>query len=403
MMKDFGLIIKLGLSIVLIMLFGDFVPEIIQQIFFTISVAMKETLVFCMPLIIFSFIVACLSAFQQRAPLLIVMILTFVVISNFLFVQLGYVAGDIFLPFLGYHASNVVAKTATLVPPLEPLFSIPYPQLISTDGALLLGTIVGLYNAFWGNEKLSALGLRLKNIVQKGLTKVFIPLVPLYVIGFLFKIQHDDSLVDMFAGYGPVIGLVVVMQTLAVLAFFVKANMGNMSNLKASLKNFFPTGLVALSTMSSAATLPLTLEAAEKSTKNKSLAQVIIPATSNIHHVGDSVGVPILIAAVLAINGVDAMSYGTFLLFSMYYMVAKFGVASVPGGEIIVLLPILTTHFGFTDPMMGLITTLYILIDPFITVTNVLANGALAIFMDKICGRMKTFQALEEAPAEGGA
>ena len=400
MAKDFGLIIKLGLSIVLIMLLGDFVPEVIQRAFFTFSIFMKETLVFCMPLIVFSFIVACLSAFQQRAPLLIVMILTFVVISNFTFVQLGYLAGDTFLPFLGYHAGNAIEKTTSLLPPLEPFFTIPFPRLMSTDMALFLGTVVGLYSAFWGNEKLTYWGNRLKNMVQGALVKGFIPLVPFYVIGFLFKIQHDESLVDMFAGYGPVIGLVVAMQTLAVLFFFFKANMGNVQNIKASLKNFFPTGLVALSTMSSAATLPLTLEAAEKSTKNKSLAQMTIPATSNIHHVGDSVGVPILIAAVLAINGVDAMSYGTFLMFSMYYMVAKFGVASVPGGEIIVLLPILTTHFGFTDPMMGLLTTLYILIDPFITVTNVLSNGALAIFMDKICGRMKIFNTVEEVPAE---
>lgn len=400
MAKDFGLIIKLGLSIALIMLFGDFVPEVIQRAFFTVSILMKETLVFCMPLIVFSFIFACLASFQQRAPLLIVMILTFVLISNFTFIQVGYIAGDIFLPFLGYHAANAIEKTTSVLPALEPFFSIPYPRLISTDTALFLGTAVGLYSAFWGNEKLTTWGNRLKDMMQTGLVKGFIPLVPLYVIGFLFKIHHDESLIDMFTGYGPVIGLVVVMQTLAVLFFFIKANMGNVQNIKTSLKNFFPTGLVALSTMSSAATLPLTLEAAEKSTKNKSLAQVTIPATSNIHHVGDSVGVPILIAAVLAINGVDAMSYGTFLLFSMYYLVAKFGVASVPGGEIIVLLPILTTHFGFTDPMMGLLTTLYILMDPFITVTNVLSNGALAIFMDKICGRMKIFKGLQEAPAE---
>jgi Na+/H+-dicarboxylate symporter len=267
--------------------------------------------------------------------------------------------------------------------------------------ALFLGTAVGLYGAFWGNAKLAFWGTQLKNKIQIGLTKIFIPMVPLYVIGFLFKIQHEESLIDMFAGYGPMIALVVVVQTLSILFFFIKANMGNIQNIKTTLKNFFPSGLVALSTMSSVATLPLALEAAEKSTKNKALAQVIIPATTNIHHVGDSVGVPILMAAVLAINGIDAMSYGTFLIFSMYYMVAKFGVASVPGGEIIVLLPILQAHFGFTDSMMGLITTLYILIDPFITVANVLSNGALAIFMDKICGRMKSFKALEEVPVEG--
>jgi len=396
-MKEFGLIIKLVLSIILIMAFGEWIPESVQRAFFTLSIFMKETLIFCMPLIVFAFIFSCLSSFQKKAPLLIVVILSLVVASNFFFTQLGYIAGDIGLPHLGYHAANAVEKITSALPPLEPFFTIPYPRLISTDMALLIGTLAGLYGAFWGNDKLVAWGDRLKNKVQGALTKIFIPLVPFYVIGFLFKIHHDESLIEMFTGYGPMIGLVVVMQVLSMLFFYFKANLGNMKDLKASLKNVFPSGLVAMSTMSSAATLPLTLEAAEKNTKNKAVAQFVVPATANIHHVGDSVAVPILIAAVYAINGFDPMSYSTFLLFSMYYMVAKFAVASVPGGEVIVLLPILESYFGFTDSMSGLITTLYILCDPFITTTNVLSNGALAILMDKMCGRIKAFQSSEES------
>ncbi|MBI2707124.1 MAG: cation:dicarboxylase symporter family transporter [Proteobacteria bacterium] len=391
-MKEFGLIIKLVLSIVFIMLFGDGIPEWMQRAFFTLSIFMKETLIFCMPLIVFAFIFSCLSSFQKKAPLLIVMILSFVVASNFLFTQVGYLSGDIGLPYLGYHAANAVQQTASTLPQLTPFFTVPYPRLISTDIALLVGTLAGLYGAFWGNDRLVAWGDVLKNKVQGALTKVFIPLVPLYVIGFLLKIHHDESLVEMFTGYGPMIGLIVVMQVISMLFFYFKANLGNIKHVKNSLKNVFPSGLVAMSTMSSAATLPLTLEAAEKNTKNKAVAQFVIPATVNIHHVGDSVAVPLLIAAVYAINGFDPMSYSTFLLFSMYYMVAKFAVASVPGGEIIVLLPILESHFGFTDSMCGLITTLYILCDPFITTTNVLSNGALAILMDKVCGRIKAFK-----------
>lgn len=361
------------------------------------SILMKETLVFAMPLIVFAFIFSCLASFQKQAPLLIILILSFVLISNFVFTQVGFLTGELFLSQLGYHASNAVDQTASHLEPLEPYFIIPYPKLISTDIALLLGTLLGLYGAFWGNARLASIGDSLKNIVQSGLTKVFIPLVPLYVIGFLFKIQHEESLVDLFAGYGPMIGLIVFAQATTILFFYFKANFGNIRDMKTSLKNVFPSGLVALSTMSSAATLPLTLEAAEKNTKNKGLAQVVIPATSNIHHVGDSIGIPILIAVVLAIHGIDSMSYSAFLLFSMYYMVAKFGVPSVPGGELIVLFPLLEGHFGFTDSMSGLLTTLYLLMDPFITVTNVLSNGALAIFIDRICGRMKAFKEVEAA------
>ena len=38
------------------------------------------------------------------------------------------------------------------------LFSIPYPRLMSTDMALFLGTVAGLYGAFWGNAKLALWG-----------------------------------------------------------------------------------------------------------------------------------------------------------------------------------------------------------------------------------------------------
>ena len=393
-MKEFGLIIKLAISMTFIMLFGDWIPEEVQRAFFTISVLMKETLVFCMPFIVFSFIFACLSAFQKRAPLLILLILSLVVLSNFIFVQIGFFAGDIFLPALGYTPSAVKIIGSQL-PSLEPFFTIPYPQLISIDKALLLGTILGLFGAFFGNEKLAQYGNSLKDAVQAGLTKIFIPLVPVYIIGFLLKIHHDDSLVEMFTGYGPMIVLIVVIQFMATLLFYIKVNLGNIKDIKTSLKNVFPSSIVALSTMSSMATLPLTLEAAEKNTKNMAVAQIMIPATVNIHHVGDSIAVPILIAVVLAMHGIPPMSYETFFVFSLYYMVAKFGVPSVPGGELIVLFPILEGQYGFTDSMSGLLTTLYLLMDPFITTTNVLANGALAICMDKICGRMKAFQATE--------
>ena len=394
-MKEFGLIIKLAISMAFIMLFGDWIPEEVQRAFFTISVLMKETLVFCMPFIVFSFIFACLSAFQKRAPLLILLILSLVVLSNFIFVQISFFAGDIFLPALGYTPSSAVKIIGSQLPSLEPFFTIPYPQLISIDKALLLGTILGLFGAFFGNEKLAQYGNSLKDAVQAGLTKIFIPLVPVYIIGFLLKIHHDDSLVEMFTGYGPMIVLIVVIQFMATLLFYIKVNLGNIKDIKTSLKNVFPSSIVALSTMSSMATLPLTLEAAEKNTKNMAVAQIMIPATVNIHHVGDSIAVPILIAVVLAMHGIPPMSYETFFVFSLYYMVAKFGVPSVPGGELIVLFPILEGQYGFTDSMSGLLTTLYLLMDPFITTTNVLANGALAICMDKICGRMKAFQATE--------
>lgn len=395
-MKEFRLIIFLVVAIVSIMLLGDYVPEGIQRFFYTVSVWLKEILLFAMPYIIFVLIFACLLTFQKKAPLLIVMILTMILISNFVFIQIGFFMGKLFLPLLGYQPSSEATQVAKDLPALEPYFYIPFPKLISIDVALLLGAIAGLYGAFFGQEKLAKWGATARHIIQMGLTKVFVPLVPLYVVGFLFKVQHDESLLELFTGYGPVILLIMGIQAVAVILFFFVANLGNLRATRETFGNAVPSGLVAFSTMSSMATLPMTLEAAEENTENKAVAEIMIPATINIHHVGDSLALPILITITMVMGGFEVMDYGTFLLFTLYFMVAKFGVPGVPGGELMAIVPILTGFLGFTDPMLGLITTLYLLLDPAGTVTNVLCNGGVTILMDKICGRMKAFKDVED-------
>ncbi len=395
-MKEFRLILFIVVALVSIMLFGDYVPEGIQRFFYTISALLMETLLFIMPYIIFMLIFACLITFRKKAPLLILMILGMILVSNFAFIQVGFFAGQLFLPLLGYHSTGGVAQAAENVALLKPFFSIPYPKLISIDLALLLGTVAGLYGAFFGHEKMEKWGTYARHIIQVGLTKVFIPLVPLYVIGFLFKIQYEESIMELFTGYGSVILLIFGVEAITIILFFFVANLGNLKSTRETFGNAVPSGLVAFSTMSSMATLPLTLEGAEENTENKAVAEIMIPATVNVHHVGDSIAVPILMGLALVVNGVDPMSYGTFFVFSLYYTVAKFGVPSVPLGELVVLLPVLTGFLGFTDSMCGIITMLYLLVEPSGTVTNVLCNGALAILMDKICGRMKAFKDVED-------
>ena len=66
------------------------------------------------------------------------------------------------------------------------------------------------------------------------------------------------------------------------------------------------------------------------------------------------------------------------LIFALYFVCAKFSVASIPGCGIIVMLPILPNYLGFNAAMLSLITTLYIFLGPVITCTNNLGLGAFA-------------------------
>lgn len=387
-MKEFGLIIKLALAILFVGLLGDYVPHNISKGFYTLSLVIKEILVFCLPFIIFVFIFSSLSVFQKHAPLVIVVILGLVVISNFVFTYFGYGAAISLLPLIHAKSASV---PEVVTAGLNPYFSLTLPKILSPDLALIIGVLGGLYNAFYPQEIITRVAVKLKDLTQKALTRVFIPIVPLYILGFLFKLQYENSLLAIFRDYGPVLFLIFGVQVFAVLFSFWIVNLGKLKNFWQTLKTASPSGLVGFSTMSSAATLPLTLEAAEKNTGNVTLSQMVVTATANIHHVGDSVAIPILMTAIFMIYGHDPMTLSLFFVFSMYYMVAKFGVASVPGGEAIILLPILQDHFGFSHEMSGLFTALYMLIDCGVTATNVMCNGAFAIALNQLCGKMKAF------------
>ena len=65
-------------------------------------------------------------------------------------------------------------------------------------------------------------------------------------------------------------------------------------------------------------------------------------------------------------------------MFSIYFVWAKFSVAAIPGGGIIVMIPILEEHLGLSFEMLPLITTLYILFDPIITSANIMGNAVFA-------------------------
>ncbi|HRE32595.1 MAG TPA: cation:dicarboxylase symporter family transporter, partial [Candidatus Berkiella sp.] len=144
-----------------------------------------------------------------------------------------------------------------------------------------------------------------------------------------------------------------------------------------------PATIAGFSTMSSASAMPLTILATQKNAKHSDFACSIIPITVNVHLIGDCFAIPILAYAILKSYGAPEPLLIQYLIFSGYFVLAKFSVAAVPGGGIFVMLPILESYLGFNSPMLALITALYLLFDPFITAANVLGNGGFATFLDK--------------------
>ena len=102
-----------------------------------------------------------------------------------------------------------------------------------------------------------------------------------------------------------------------------------------------------------------------------------------IHTLGSAIGLTILSLTTLLTFGHALPPFSEFVHFAFFYALAKFAVAAVPGGAILVATPLLEAHLGFSPEMLGLITAIYFLFDPFGTATNVTGNGFFAIAFSK--------------------
>lgn len=376
----------LNLSVQLLCIFaavlfiGPYLTPFVKSLAYSFSVSMKEVLLFVLPFIIFSCLLHSLVSNQNQAIRFVVILLVTVCFSNFLSVISAYFFGVAGLA----HVSLATEGLNVMGPVLEPLWSLKLPTLMSNELSLLLGFGFGLFFSLFPNRKVSHWAKNANHFVTVFLQKIFVPLLPLFALGFIIKMEHEGILNLVLGTYAPIIALLLVANCVYLMLMF-----GFAAKFKPTLwfnyiKNVLPAGILGFSTMSSMATMPVTLKAAEKNTGEPEMARAIIPATVNIHMIGDSISIPILAMAVLLTFGHSLPSFMQYLLFTQFFMLAKFAMPGIPCGTIFVMLPIFEKYLGFTPEMSAFIAAIYILFDSIITSTNVLGNSAFVILLTRL-------------------
>lgn len=355
------------------------------RFFFTISCGLKELLMGILPLVIFSYITAAMLSMEQRAPLLILSILVLVTLSNALTVLISYGLGIHLLPLLTLGNGNALSEIRETI---TPICSLPIPEILPPDQAMLLGIVVGLIFSFIKVPAVTVLAQNMRHYVTVFLQKAFIPLLPLYVFGFILKMEHEGTLSILIKNSGHIFGLLCLIILSYLFLLYLIASGFRPGRCFELIRNMLPAGITGFSTMSSAATMPVTLAATEKNMGDEQFADLVIPATVNIHLLGDALAIPILALAVLSLSGMPLPTFENYLLFTVYFCLAKFSVAGIPGGGIIVMLPILQKYLHLTPEMASLMTTIYIVQDPLFTSANVMGNGAFALLVRKMTGRL---------------
>ena len=376
-----GLLAKIVIAIILGIVCGLFFPEWLQRLFATFNGLFSNFLGFFVPLLILGLIVPGIANVGKSAGRLlgitVVLAYSFTLFSGFF---TWGVCNSVY-PFLleGATLSEVNESANSFVP----YFTVDMPPLMGVMSALIAAFVIGLGLTMVGGKTLKAVFDDFSEIIVLTISKVIIPLLPLYIFGIFLSMSANDQVTSVLGVFIKLIAVIFIMTAVLLIIQFGIAGVVSKKNPFRMLKHMMTAYFTALGTQSSAATIPVTLQQTIKNGVDPAIAGFVIPLCATIHLSGSTMKIVACSLAIMLITGMelDPSVMVGFIFMLGITMVAATG---VPGGAIMAAVGILQSILGFDETAVALMIALYIAMDSFGTATNVTGDGAIAVIIDKI-------------------
>jgi len=269
---------------------------------------------------------------------------------------------------------------------LKPYFTVAMPPLMDVMSALVLAFTLGLGMANIQGERLKGMMLDLRDIVDKVIVRVIIPLLPYYIFGIFLNMTVGGQVAAVLAVFAKIIVLIFAITACMLLLQFTLAGFIARKNPFSLLKTMLVAYATALGTQSSAATIPVTLRQTIKLGVREQVAGFVVPLCATIHLSGSTMKIVACALAIFVMKGM-AVTAGQFAGFICMLGITMVAAPGVPGGAIMAALGLLQSMLGFGPAEQGLMIALYIAMDSFGTACNVTGDGAIAVIIDKIYSR----------------
>lgn len=378
-----GLLPKIIVAIILGIVCGLFFPDWLVRIFLTVNGLFSNFLGFIIPLLILGLVAPGIADLGKGAGrlLLITALLAygFTLFSGFF----TYFACELSYPWLLGDAGELHPIEASAAVPLAPYFTVMMPPLMDVMTSLVLAFTLGLGMSVINGATLKGAMEDFKDIINRVIVSVIIPLLPLYIFGIFLNISNSGQVSGVL---GVFVKIIVVIFLLTIVLLFIQFFIAGFVSKKNPLRlfrNMSPAYMTALGTQSSAATIPVTLEQTIKNGVNRELAAFVIPLCATIHLSGSTMKIVACAMAIMLMSGMP-ISFGMMAGFIFMLGIAMVAAPGVPGGAIMAALGLLQSMLGFDETAQGLMIALYIAMDSFGTACNVTGDGAIAVIMDRI-------------------
>lgn len=377
------LILKIIAGVLIGLCIGSFAPGLdaawAVRVMTTIQSLIGQLISFAIPLIVFFFITSGISSLPSGAGKMLGKTMGLAYLSTILAATAAFLIARPVLP-------EIMSQSLSLSPgeqkQFTPFLTLEIPPLMNVMTALLLSFIFGLTI-----QKLHLKTFRLiaeegRSVIEIFLSKVVIPLLPFYIAGEFARLAAEGQAKSILGTFVTVLVLVICLHFLWLTVLYTAASLKSGQAPWKIMKTMLPAYITALGTMSSAATIPVTLRQTKQAGVPPHVADFTIPLCANVHLSGSAITITTCSLALMFLTSHEIPpTLGLYLPFILVLGIIMVAAPGAPGGAILSALGVLQSMLHFSEAQCALMIAIYITQDSFGTACNVAGDGALSLLV----------------------
>ena len=380
---EFALIIKLVGGIAAGIVIGLLANSAVIEVVCTVKYVIGQLIYYTVPLIIIAFIAPSIVKLGSNANKMLGAGVLLAYLSAAGAATMAAIAGYVIIPNL-----SIATQVEGLRELPEVIFQLNIPPIMSVMTALVTAILLGCTTIWTKANTFTNLMNEFEKMMMQVVHRVVIPVLPFFIAATFASLAYEGSLTRQLPVFLEVIVIVLVGQFVWLTILYLIAGMISGKNPIEVVRHYSPAYITAVGTMSSAATLPVSLSCASKSEiLSKDTVEFMVPMGATIHLCGS-----VLTETFFAMT-ISMMLYGhlpsvsVMALFILLFGIFAIGAPGVPGGTVMASLGIVVGVLQFDPAGVALLVAVFALQDSFGTACNVTGDGALTLMLEGLFNR----------------
>ena len=379
-----SLLFKLVIAIAIGIFLGNIANEGAIQVISTIKNILSNLINYIVPIIILAFITPAIVSLNESAGKVLSLTLIICYLSSVGAALFSFIAGTAIIPHL-----NIVSATEAGKKIPEILFQMDIPSIMPVMTALVTAILFGLAVIWTKSETWANLLREFNNMVLEIVNRVIIKVLPFYIATTFAELSYEGVILSQFPVFLKVIAIVILGHYIWLALLYALGGIFSKTNPMEVLKYYPPAYVTALGTMSSAATLSVSLQCSRKAkTLDPKIRDFVVSLCSNTHLCGSVLTETFFVMVVSQVLYGSLPSTGNMILFILLLGIFAIGAPGVPGGTVMASLGLITSILGFDATGTALILSIFALQDSFGTACNITGDGAIALMVTGILGKV---------------